>query len=291
MKNPTSIGAGLSAAVAAAVLAVSGAASAQTAPDLLFHQPYLDTDQRATFDAPIVLGPSSTAAAPAWTSQGLWADRPALYGLATIDPAHVSGPVWDPSSESWYARVYGMLVQVRSDGSLPVVLQDLPGYEFDVRAARGLVVYRDAQRDEVVLERLDGSGERRVLFEGYRFFSPQFSPDGSQIVVSESRSQGGHIWQVEVEGGQKRDLGRGNMPAWSADGRELVFVKLEEDGYRHTASSVFLLNPREGQPRLVARTEAPVVLHPRLSPDGRWIAFIGEATGQLMMARVPSEVK
>ncbi|HEY3450212.1 MAG TPA: hypothetical protein VGK67_27910 [Myxococcales bacterium] len=273
----------------AIALGFSATAFAQS-PDreLLFH-PNLDTDLPATFDAPIVLG-RAVAADPVWTRTGLWADRPeALWGLAQVEDARP--PVWDPSSDTWFAWALGMLVQVRPDGSLPVILESLPGHDFDIRAAKGLLVYRDPARDEIVLVRLDGKNERRVLLSGFHFFNPRFSPDGTRIVVSESRAEGGHLWLIEVDGERATDLGRGEQASWSADGRHLVFLKIDHDGHRLTASSLYTRDIASGVERRLAVTRAHLALQPRLSPDGRFVAFVDEETSSLMLSRLPKEVR
>jgi Tol biopolymer transport system component len=138
-----------------------------------------------------------------------------------------------------------------------------------------------------VLQRLDGSGQKRGLFSGHQFFNPRFSPDGSHVIVSESRAGGGHVWIVPTAGGKPRDLGRGNQPAWHPDGKRLLLTRFENDGYRHTSSSLFLLDLSNGTQKRLAKTHEHIILHPSFSPDGSWIAFAEERSGDVMLAPLP----
>ncbi|MGI5863705.1 MAG: TolB family protein [Myxococcales bacterium] len=285
-RRPTTrtIGGGLLAAVLLGALP----AGAQSLQDRLVFHPNLQTDLRPTLEHPMRLGPRGELKAPepVWTRSGLWATRPnRLWGLAKSEDAGL--PVWDPTTNAWYAWSMGALVEVKPDGRLPVLLDPFPSRDFDIRAALGLVVYADPDTQQIVLQRLDGDRDKRVLLTG-NFFNPRFSPDGKKVVVSESRSQGGHIWLVPLRGDAPRDLGRGNQPSWHPDSQQVFFARFENDGRRHTSSSVFQLDLRAGSPRQLAVSRDPILTRPTISPDGSWIALADEQTGELLLARLPT---
>lgn len=273
----------------AALLGVATSARAQTAVERQLLRPDPRIAQRATLDAPLIFAVvAESAATPVWNGQGLWPTRPAgLRGLhAVLDATPANDPVWDPSAAAWFAFAYGALVRVEPDGRLPVVLESLPGHDFDVRAGRGLLVYRDPTTDQIVLLRLDGTAAPRVLLSG-DFYNPRFSPDGSQIAVSQLRDGGGHLWLVDTASGRARDLGRGYDPAWRPDGRQLLFLRLDDNGHELTASHLYLCQPVSGAVQRLATTRRHLVTHPTFSPDGELIAFVDDVNGQLMVARLP----
>ncbi|MGC4116564.1 MAG: hypothetical protein QM765_18700 [Myxococcales bacterium] len=275
----------LLALAAVTLMGTAELARAQTVP----LRPDLQT-RIASFDEPLALGRAdSPRAHPVWTAEGLWSARPAgLHGLSKLaEAAAANDPVWDPSSKAWFAFAYGALVRVEPDGRLPVVLASLPGHDFDVRAAYGLVVCRDVAQNRIVLLKTGSEGPGKVLLEGADFYNPRLSPDGSQVLVSQLKSGGGHLWLVSTATGKARDLGQGYEPAWSPDGKRALFLRTEDDGERLTSSTLFQLEPSTGAIRLLAAPRSHIVTRPAFSPDGAWVAFVEAESQQLMVARLP----
>jgi hypothetical protein len=266
-------------------------ARAELPAEKLFFLPNLQSDLRPTVERPMALGLRGQlkAPAPTWTDSGLWATRPEkLWGLSTV--AAAGQPVWDPSTNAWYAWAMGMLVEVRPDGSLPVVLDSLPGHDFDLRVAARRVVYRDPEKDEIVLVDLD-TGARKRLMQGWQFFNPRLSPDGSKVLVAESRAGGGHTWLVPVDGAPK-DLGQSYHASWHPDGKQIAFVRLVHDGRVISASTLFLMDVHTRFERQLAVTRAQPLTRPAISPDGASLAFVDGRTNEIYVAPMPrSEVR
>src|SRR5262249_40590151 len=108
---------------------------------------------------------------------------------------------------------------------------------------------------------------------------PVFSPDGEQILFRSER-EGGGIYLMKATGGQARRLtDHGHNPAWSPDGREIVFsngsfARLSERG--NLGSPLFVMNVATGETREVA---APDTVQPNRSPHGDRIAYWGVQGG------------
>ena len=123
---------------------------------------------------------------------------------------------------------------------------------------------------------------RRVSFENYSV-APVWTPDGSRVTYTSSSS--GNAWRlmsVPADGnGSPQSLGNGSGRAypmtWTPDGRTLVYFETLAGQNRFAAVDV------GGQTHLVPTNHGPSfadVTGPALSPDGRWLAFVGFESGQ-----------
>ncbi|RBM22153.1 amidohydrolase [Streptomyces sp. PT12] len=122
---------------------------------------------------------------------------------------------------------------------------------------------------------------------------PQFSPDGSLLVVCAYRGGGFHLWTLRPDGSQPRQLTDGPWddrgPAWSPDGRRIAFAS-ERGGdpvgggpYR-----IWTLDVATGELARVtglpeqegpARDGAFEDFDPAWSPDGRRVFFVRASVG------------
>jgi len=196
-------------------------------------------------------------------------------------------PVYDGSSQAWYASANGALVQLRPDGRLPVVVgaAALQGRDIDVRTRAGVLVSREPDHTIVLLRWADGEvRQRRVLISGARFFHPRLSPDGSQVLVAESRATGGHLWLLTLDG-RATDLGPGYDGTWHPDGKRILLSRVSHDGHRVTAADLWEMELASGRRAQLTRTADLAEVEPALSPDGRYLAFVDATSGDLYLAR------
>jgi len=117
----------------------------------------------------------------------------------------------------------------------------------------------------------------RFTFDPATEFDPAWSPDGSQVAFTSSRTGTNRLYRHASSGsGQdepllKSDLGA-SAPDWSRDGRFLVYS---------SAGDVWVL-PLSGDGREpLAFLQTPFnESDPAFSPDGRWIAYNSNESGQ-----------
>jgi tRNA A-37 threonylcarbamoyl transferase component Bud32 len=154
-------------------------------------------------------------------------------------------------------------------------------------------------------------------------FNPSLSPDGSMMAVQVGVAPTADVWVKHLDRGPFSRLtfnGRFNgVPAWTADGRSVVFLSDREEGgvraYRKRADGsgaptrlsnvemrealysrdgqwlVYVTAPNATKPGIyavqVGQDTTPVLLVPRrydengirLSPDGRWLAYTSMESG------------
>ena len=118
-----------------------------------------------------------------------------------------------------------------------------------------------------------GRGARtRLTDQGQVNTGPLWSPDGKQVAFNSTREPAGiYLQSVDAPGAAKLLLKRGPGPqnpgAWSPEGRTLVFV----EGNPRTGGDLWTLT-LDGKASPLLATPAQE-LSPRLSPDGRWLAY------------------
>jgi dipeptidyl aminopeptidase/acylaminoacyl peptidase len=90
-----------------------------------------------------------------------------------------------------------------------------------------------------------------------------------------------HIYSVPAAGGKLKALTSGDYdhsePTWSPDGKLVSFVSNREenrDVYLEK-SDVYVVSPKGGRARRITQKEGSAHAH-SWSPDGKWIAFIGD---------------
>lgn len=212
-----------------------------------------------------------------WTPSGLHLDVSAIAARLASLPKKGT-PIFDPSSSAWYASTIGSISRIETSRIAPV-FDNVQGIDIDVRAALDIAVSREPN-DTIVLHHHDGT--KRLLLSGWQFFNPRFSPDGSRVLVSESKTGGGQFWVVSLEGNAV-SMTQGYEPVWHPDGTRILFTRTQNDGMRRTASDLWILNINSKAERLLASTPR-VETRPAFSPDGKAIAFVDADASEVFVA-------
>ena len=158
---------------------------------------------------------------------------------------------------------------------------------------------------DVVVMPIGGGAVRRLAATPADEAQPAWSPDGTQVAFTSARDrdgrlsavaglsamsafvqgQGGDIFLVPAAGGPAAKLvERGSYPAWSPDGRTIVF---QSDRSGHW--DIWTVPAKGGEPRPLT-ADADIDYQPSWSPDGKWIAYgslQAQSGGRLMV--VPSD--
>jgi Tol biopolymer transport system component len=121
---------------------------------------------------------------------------------------------------------------------------------------------------------------------------PSFSPDGRWIAFSSLRENSAGIFVMNRRGESIRRLTNvGVDPTWTPDGREIVYGT-ETGGdpeVRRVPSELWAVNVESGASRRITEADA---VQPRVSPDGRFVAFwaLPLETGHNQFARPERDV-
>lgn len=132
---------------------------------------------------------------------------------------------------------------------------------------RGTIVYVAERQRQTELWVYDTSAEHAtpVAAEWPNYKQPDWHPDGDRLVFSaDPDGRGFALWELDVATGLRWQLthgpGEATWPAWSPDGRDLIYVRALED--RHE-----LVLRRHGEPDEVLLVSPTPLSAPSFRPD------------------------
>ena len=132
---------------------------------------------------------------------------------------------------------------------------------------------------EVWLVDVRRGSKSRTGFDGAHFDDPVWSPDGAQLVVSSGRKG---LFRATLEARNSGELLYDGHPdarasEWTRDGKWVIFHAVSRPGEDLDIWALPTTGPREPQPLVkTAFDERDGVV----SPDGRWLAYTSNESGQ-----------
>jgi serine/threonine protein kinase len=122
-------------------------------------------------------------------------------------------------------------------------------------------------------------GTSRALTSGGLATFLTWSPDGERITFSYSKAGPPAVFSIAADGSSPMEQlfttqwGPGTS-SWSKDGKYLAFLELNP---KSTDIGVYRTDTRQAVPFLNTNN---LVVHPEISPDGRWLAYTSNETGR-----------
>jgi DNA-binding winged helix-turn-helix (wHTH) protein/Tol biopolymer transport system component len=196
---------------------------------------------------------------------------------------------------AWFAPVPGGTALT----TIPITHEPGPDVDPDLSrdGLRVAYVHRAPEGNELRV-RVRGSSEfERIATPDGEPEAPAWSPDGTALAYLSRRAGVCEIRIVSLHDGETRSVVRGcpaSVPTsvdWTPDGRSLLFSRSASDDVlagRHVAIHRIGVDGRGLQRISDAHRWLVVDLHPRVSPDGRQIAFIrdGDGTDRVVLVAI-----
>ena len=188
------------------------------------------------------------------------------------------------------------LVWVTRDGKAQAVDPDWPGDYLASPAlspdGKWLAVARVANAEpmNIWIKRLDRGPSVTLSLEGNNNFGPAWTPDGRSVTFSSDHATGAtDLWTERADGGAPAVMqlhGKRNLynAGWSPDAKWLIF---RTDVSSPGSGDILAIRPG------IDTAPVPVVatrfteMTPALSPNGRWLAYVSNETGEDEIYVVP----
>jgi Tol biopolymer transport system component len=140
---------------------------------------------------------------------------------------------------------------------------------------------RDYAKTSIWMVGVDGSGLREVVpnraFGWQLLGHPEWSPDGSEIVVFAGATNAPQIYVLRSDGTAPRAVtqrvGQNLDPSWSPDGQSILFIGCPGSICPHTSYEVYRIG-RDGTGEVRLTNDLSRDHDPYFSPDGTRIAWL-----------------
>jgi Tol biopolymer transport system component len=114
----------------------------------------------------------------------------------------------------------------------------------------------------------------------------ELSPDKGFIIFE---LLGAQLYVIQTDGGGLVNLGRGERPRWSPDGRWITYMITEDDGHRMLSADIYAISRDGSAKTAITETAERLEMNPHWSPDGRLIACDTRGEGVILLIPVETE--
>jgi Tol biopolymer transport system component len=201
-------------------------------------------------------------------------------------------PLMSGGARLWKVAASGsgppsQLPYVGEDGVMPIVSQARGGTPARLIYVRSFTDENIWRLDLPDVGTPSASPPTRAVASTKADIHPQFSPDGSRVAFTSTRSGAWEIWVSDLDGSNASQLtsltaptGTG-APRWSPDGQLIAFASDAEGQF-----DIFVVPAAGGKPRNI--TSHPSFDHvPAFSRDGKWLYFSSARSGEFQVWKVP----
>lgn len=191
---------------------------------------------------------------------------------------------------------------MRPDGSQQTRVTNQPGLDlspaFSPDGERIAFAHGPDGSQTIWVMNRDGSGLTQLTFSGDAG-DPDWSPDGTQIVFS-NMPVCGPLWcgvglfRINVDGTNLVQLTSATdaFPSWSPDGQRIAFTRMVAN-YTTCLWEIFVMNADGSGVTPLTNNGggcgSGFTGHPAWSPDGQWIAFMSQKSGNAEIYKMRSD--
>ena len=161
--------------------------------------------------------------------------------------------------------------------------------QYDI-SRTGTLVYRRASSGTsamMTVQWVDPTGKKEQLRTKPGFYLElSLSPDGKRVALTVSEGGGRDVWIYDQQRDAMTRLTFGgssyNYPTWSPNGQYVVFAAAGNGIFQARADGA-------GQPQALVQSKNAPRLQGYFSPDGKWLAYVGEPAPNYQIWTVPLE--